>query len=106
MIRVMYTWTVRPGQEEAFTAAWVGITRFMRAHVEGARGSLLVRSAEDPQAFVAIARWTSRAAWEASHANSPADPELLAHAKVMRAAAERPHTQVFYEEVCDLTDMS
>lgn len=65
-----------------------------------------VAAPQSLQAGEPIARWASRAAWEASQANRPADPELLAHAKVMRAAAERLHTQVFYEEVSDLTDMS
>lgn len=103
MIRVMYWWNVKPGQEEAFAAAWIGITRWIRRHVEGARGSLLVRSADDPHEFVAIARWASRAAWDASHASSPTDPELLAHVQAMKATAERSRPHVFYDEVADLT---
>lgn len=103
MIRVMYWWKVTPGREEAFTAAWAGVTRWMRAHVPGARGSLLLRSGEDPHEFVAIARWVSRAAWEASRARTPEDPELLAHVQVMKATAERARPHVFHDEMADLT---
>ena len=103
MIRVMYWWKVQPGQEEAFAAAWGAVTRWIRAHAAGARGSLLVRSAEDPHEFVGVARWTSRAAWEAYQASDRRDPEMLAHAQVMRAAAERSRPTAFFEEVSDLT---
>lgn len=103
MIRVMYGWKVKPGQEEAFAASWRAVTRWIRAHAPGARGSLLVRSADDPHEFVAVARWTSRAAWEAYQASDRQDPELLAHAQVMRATAERSRPTAFFEEVSDLT---
>ncbi|WAS89646.1 antibiotic biosynthesis monooxygenase [Nannocystis poenicansa] len=99
----MYRGKVKPGQEEAFATAWRGITRWMRTHVSGARGSLLVRSAEESLVFVGIARWASRAAWEASQARSPQDPELLAHVQAMRATAERSRPPAFHEEVSDLT---
>jgi len=103
MIRVMYWWKVQPGQEEAFAAAWIGITRWIRTHVAGARGSLLVRSAEDPHEFVAIARWVSRAAWDAWHASTPDDPALLADVRAMRATSERSRPHAFFDEVADLT---
>lgn len=99
----MYWWKVKPGQEEAFAAAWRAITRWMRAHAPGARGSLLVRSAEEPHEFVGVARWTSRAAWEAYQASNPQAQELLAHAQVMGATAERSRPPAFFEEVSDLT---
>ncbi|MCY0993135.1 antibiotic biosynthesis monooxygenase [Nannocystis sp. ILAH1] len=103
MIRVMYGWKVKPGQEEAFAAAWGAVTRWSRVHAPGARGSLLVRGAEDPHEFVGVARWTSRAAWEAYQASDRQDPELLAHAQVMRATSERSRPAAFFDEVSDLT---
>lgn len=103
MIRVMYWWQVKPGREEAFAAAWGEITRWMRAHAPGACGSLLVRSADDPHEFVGVARWTSRAAWEAYQASDPHAAELLAHTQVMRATSERSRPPAFFEEVSDLT---
>ncbi|MDC0722908.1 antibiotic biosynthesis monooxygenase family protein [Nannocystis bainbridge] len=101
MIRVMYWWKVEPGQEDAFAAAWSQVTRWIREHKPGARGSLLLRSAEDPHEFVAIARWTSREAWEASPQLD--DAEMQVHRQTMRTTAERSRPAVFFEEVADLT---
>ncbi|MFY0532118.1 antibiotic biosynthesis monooxygenase family protein [Nannocystis pusilla] len=97
----MYCWKVKPGQEEAFAAAWSQVTRWIRTHVPGARGSVLLRSAEDPHEFVAIARWTSRAAWEAFPGTEAS--ELQAHRQTMRETAERSRPAAFFEEVDDLT---
>ncbi|HEY0138895.1 MAG TPA: antibiotic biosynthesis monooxygenase, partial [Nannocystis sp.] len=60
MIRVVYRWSVVPGQEEAFIAAWRAVTLILRERVEGARGSLLLRDPQAPQELTAVARWTSR----------------------------------------------
>lgn len=103
MIRVIYHWTVTQGQEEAFAAAWHAITLALREQVEGCHGSVLLREAGSPQEFVAIARWASRAAWQASHDAPLRDAAIAAHSAIMRAAAEKPRTQVFYEELDELT---
>ena len=103
MIRVIYHWTVTQGQEEAFAAAWHAITLTLRERVAGCHGSLLLRDAGSPQEFVAIARWTSRAAWQAFHDAPLRDAALAEHSATMRTAADKPRTQVFYEELDELT---
>ena len=35
MIRVVYRWTVAAGQEEAFIAAWRGVTLILRSQPTG-----------------------------------------------------------------------
>jgi heme-degrading monooxygenase HmoA len=65
MIRVMYRWKVNPGQEDVFAKAWTQGTKVIRATVKGARGSLLLKSRQNPCEFVAIARWTSVEDWRA-----------------------------------------
>lgn len=104
MIRVIYTWTVKPGHETAFADAWQAVTLAIRREVEGARGSLLLKDPEAPQRFTAIARWTSRAAWEAFQRQTGwSDPEVAAHAAIMREAMIGPRTQAVLDEVADLT---
>lgn len=104
MIRVVYRWTVAPGQEDAFVTAWREVTAILRAQVGGARGSLLLRDPEAPQEFTAVARWTSRAALLAFRAGPPPEDQALArHAAVMRAAVVRRSEVVVLDELEDLT---
>jgi len=102
MIRVVYRWTVTPGQEDTFVTAWREVTAILRAQVEGARGSLLLRDPEAPQEFTAVARWTSRAALLAFRAGPPVDQALARHAAVMRATAVR-QSEAVLDELDDLT---
>lgn len=103
MIRVVYTFPVRPGHEQTFAAAWHAVTAAIRAHVEGARGSLLLRDPTAPHEFTAIARWTSRTAWEAFQSSAWSDPTVAADVQAMRDAISGPRSQTIYEEVDDLT---
>ena len=41
MIRILYSWRVKPGSEEAFVRAWTRGTCTIRETVRGANGSLL-----------------------------------------------------------------
>jgi len=63
MIRVVYRWKVKPGQEDVFAKAWAQGTKVIRATVKGARGSLLLHSQKNPSEFMAVARWDSLEDW-------------------------------------------
>jgi heme-degrading monooxygenase HmoA len=71
MIRVMYRWIVKPGQEQVFAQAWTQGTKVIRSTVKGARGSLLLQSRKNPCEFVAIARWASVDDWRAFRRGGP-----------------------------------
>jgi len=71
MIRVMYRWTVKPGQAHVFAQAWSQGTKIIRRTVKGARGSLLLQSQKNPHEFVAIARWASMEDWRAFRRGGP-----------------------------------
>jgi heme-degrading monooxygenase HmoA len=95
MIRVMYRWTVSPGQEEVFAKAWAQGTKVIRATVKGARGSLLLQSRTNPCEFVAIARWTSVADWRAfRRGEKPAVDSFRTAAAVSRLQAVEPLSEV------------
>jgi len=49
MIRVMYRWTVKEGDEAEFIRTWEEGTQKIQACCEGAMGSILLRSSENPQ---------------------------------------------------------
>jgi heme-degrading monooxygenase HmoA len=66
MIRVMYRWTVEPGDEEIFRGHWEEGTRRIQSNCAGALGSILVRSASEPRHFFGLARWESRVMWNAA----------------------------------------
>ena len=98
MIRVMYRWTVTPGQEAVFAQAWTHGTKVIRATVKGARGSLLLQSRQNPCEFVAIARWASVEAWRAFRRGEKPDLESFRTA----AAVSRLEAVESLSEVRDL----
>ena len=103
MVRAIYRWRVKAGEEERFVQAWRQGTAAIRTHVPGAGGSLLMRSAQDASEFMALACWHSREAWQAFAATSdstPPDPEAF---RVMGAVSEHLSTELL-EEVADLLD--
>jgi heme-degrading monooxygenase HmoA len=65
-VRAIYRWRVRPGRDDEFVRTWVRVTEWIRANVKGARGSLLLRSRDNPDEYVALARWDSFEAWRAA----------------------------------------
>lgn len=105
MLRVIYRWKVKNGQEEAFADAWAKATKSIRMNAPGARGSLLLRSRRDPAEFVAIARWESAEAWTSARmpGRPAADPEAQ---KIMHDTAGDVISAEFYDELHDLTDTS
>lgn len=75
MIRIVYRWKVKPGQEDVFAKAWTRGTKSIRATVKGARGSLLLHSQKNPSEFMAIARWDSLEDWKTFRRGEPPDLE-------------------------------
>ena len=100
MIRVIYRWTVHPGQAEAFADAWWEATRLIQSSSRGALGSVLLRGQEGSDTLVAIARWESLAAWQASRQpENSVVPDALGGA--MRACVTAPATYEILEEMRD-----
>jgi len=61
-------WTVKPGKEEAFNAAWRNFAIWTFKHVPGAIRVQLFRSEDDPRMFITIGPWKypqSLASWRA-----------------------------------------
>jgi heme-degrading monooxygenase HmoA len=52
MIRVMYRWTVKEEDEAEFVRTWEEGTLKIQASCEGAMGSILLRSSENPNIFL------------------------------------------------------
>ena len=102
MLRVVYRWRVKAGEEDVFIQAWTQGTAAIRAQVKGAGGSLLMRSRGDPFEFMALACWTSFEDWQAFAATEgiPPDPEAF---RAMVAVSEHLSTELL-EEVTDLLD--
>ena len=44
MVRVIYRWRVKAGEEDVFLRAWMQGTAAIRTQIKGAGGSLLMRS--------------------------------------------------------------
>ena len=97
MIRVIYHWRVRPGEEATFRGAWERATTNIRANTRGARGSFLLQSRQSPVEYVTVARWDSFEDWEAFWQG--ARPTEM---QSMHNLAELLSTQVF-DEVQDHT---
>ena len=97
MIRVIYCWRVRPGEEASFRSAWERATTNIRANNRGARGSFLLQSRQSPVEYVTIARWDSFEEWRAFWQGArPAEMQA------MHSLAELLSTQVF-DEIQDHT---
>jgi hypothetical protein len=92
MIRVMYRWTVKPGDEEKFIADWKAGTGKIQANCAGAFGSFLIRSRSTPEHFFGVARWESGKAWTA------AQPVMAG----LNLPGPMPETAEFYDEIADI----
>ncbi len=93
MIRVMYRWTVKEGDEAVFRRNWEDGTRKIKANCKGAFGSTLMRSSSEPRHFFGIARWEGRAEWDAAQATITG----------LGLAGPMPESVRFFEELSDLT---
>ena len=92
MIRVMYRWTIKPGDEEQFIEHWKEGTHQIQSHCEGAYGSFLIHSRKNPEQYFGVARWESRAAWKV------AQPIIMG----LKLQGPLPETTVFYDELADM----
>jgi len=85
MIRVLYRFKVKEGQEKAFEQSWQEITQVIRGKSGGTHGSVLLRGTEDPQLYCGLARWDTLDAW---HAMRQSDVPNLEETEHMMALAE------------------
>jgi heme-degrading monooxygenase HmoA len=92
MVRIMYRWTVKPGEEDQFIRDWREGTRRIQANCAGAHGSYLTRSMKEPQHFFGTARWESAEAWRA------AQPVMMK----LNLPGRIPETADFYEEIAEI----
>jgi heme-degrading monooxygenase HmoA len=63
------TWTVTPGREDEFVAAWEELARWTAEHIPGARWATLVQQEDQPSRFLTFGPWESLEAidqWRAS----------------------------------------
>jgi heme-degrading monooxygenase HmoA len=63
MFCVVYTFSVKQGQEETFIKAWSEMTMLIKTY-EGGLGSRLHHKAEGE--FIAYAQWPNKATWQAA----------------------------------------
>ena len=101
MIRVIYRWSVAPGRAEDFVATWWEVTRCIQQAWPDARGSVLLKSQLDADAYLAVARWNSIEAWRASRQAEGVVPAPLVER--MRAATSAPASYEILDEVLDWT---
>lgn len=69
---VLYTlgeWTVKPGREEEFVAAWHDLAEWTIDHVEGGAWGKLLRDREAPRRFISFGPWRDDEAVEAWRAH-------------------------------------
>ena len=57
-------WTVRPGQEDEFVAAWREFAEWTSREVSGAAWAKLLRDTSAPQRFISVGPWRDREAIE------------------------------------------
>jgi heme-degrading monooxygenase HmoA len=93
MIRVMYRWTIKSGDEDEFIRNWDAGTRRIRTECAGSYGSMMLRSAKNREHFYGIGRWESRAAWKAAQA----------HIIAMKLKGPLPEEMRFFDEIDELT---
>jgi hypothetical protein len=92
MIRVMYRWTVKEEDEAEFVRTWEEGTLKIQASCEGAMGSILLRSSENPQHFFGMARWPSKEIWEMAQRTMP----------ILRLVGPKPESERFFDELIDI----
>lgn len=99
MIRVVYRWNVDSHQADAFAAAWWEATRHIQRAWPAAQGSVLLRSRAEANVVIAVARWNSIEAWEASRQGASVVPAPVLER--MLAAATGPASYEVFDEVAD-----
>ncbi len=84
---VLYSFRIKPGKDESFTAAWRELTQLIAEH-EGGLGSRLHH--ENEHHYIAYAMWPDRNTWAKSGGNLPASAESFR--MQMREACEEIKT--------------
>ena len=97
MIRVIYRWKVRKAEESKFKTSWAKATTAIKEATAGARGSVLLRSHQDPTEFITIARWDKLEDWQSFWEDSTRTEMQVMHSLAKRLSAEA------YEEIEDHT---
>lgn len=90
MIRVVYRWRVQEADQTAFRAAWGKATTTIRETTDGARGSVLFESCDNPNEFMTIAHWNNLDQWKSFVGAAP-----LVHMKEMHSLAELVSSEAF-----------
>ena len=87
MIRVLYQFKAKPGQEQKFEQLWETVSNTIRAKCPGAHGSVLLRGVDDPAHYIGVARWDSPDSWrmmrQSDVPNLEETEELVAVAQVL-----------------------
>lgn len=100
MIRVIERWRIRHGMDEKFRAAWERAAKAVKASVDGARGTMLLQSGDDPTEYIAFGRWESLEQW--NNFRRGAHPDPGAADQVKKWAGDPFRTEVYWD-VLDLS---
>ena len=92
MVRIIYRWTVKPGEEEQFIRHWKEGTHKIQTHCTGAHGSYLTRSMKNPEHFFGTAQWASTDAWTAAQSVM----------KKLDLPGPLPETADFYDDIAEI----
>lgn len=65
MIRVEYRWRVNDHNFKAFQNTWRKTTNHIHETVDGALGSFMIQSIDDPSEVITIAKWENLESWKA-----------------------------------------
>ncbi len=96
MFVAAYKWSVRPGQEEQFCAAWRRGTRRI-AEKYGSCGSRLHRTVDGD--FIGEAQWPDTASWRAAIVAKLSDDDCLVEDLILGAIAQSDDHAMFLMEV-------
>ena len=97
MYIVMYTFKVKPNQEESFLESWSALTKLIYKY-EGSLGSRLHK--KEPLHYIAYAQWRSKAIFEESGDNLPEEANQFRD--LMRASCKEMKVLEKFEVVEDL----
>lgn len=64
MIKIIYEWNVSEQNFNQFKDAWTKATKNIHQTVDGAMGSFMIRSTDDPEKVLTVAKWKSLQAWK------------------------------------------